>query len=273
VYFTAGLAPSLQDINVVTAGFEQLQNFALTSPHLSSDLTFGMYTDSGGSFSLSGWCIECDPNLVSSTILPGLLAGFHYTTTTVTQQDWITALTGLANGSPLEQPLGSAYSLHETFYAKSLVTKNDKPLTCDAIRSFWSYHIANQGKGPYYSIINLYGGPGSAINAVSPDESAYSDRDALWVFQNWGYSQNNLPPLDPAIIGIVDGLNDAITKVQTDGDFSSYMNYVDPDLSPMEAAQQYYGAATYDKLLGIKIVVDPEFTFWNPQAVGLSAAL
>jgi hypothetical protein len=51
------------------------------------------------------------------------------------------------------------------------------------------------------------------------------------------------------------------------------MNYVDPSLTAMSAAQQYYGAATYDKLLGIKTQYDPTVVFWNPQTVGNSAAL
>jgi hypothetical protein len=51
------------------------------------------------------------------------------------------------------------------------------------------------------------------------------------------------------------------------------LNYVDPDLTPTQAAQEYYGTETYNKLLGIKIDVDPAFVFWNPQAIGLSPAL
>jgi hypothetical protein len=273
VYFTAGLASSLSDVDVVTAGFENLQNFSLNSELMSDNLTFGMYTDSGGSFSLSGWCMSCDIAQFNSTVFPVMLKGFTYSSTIVKSQDWITALTNLASPEPLKQPLGSAYTLYDTFYAKSLVSKNTEPLTTDAIQSFWSYIIANQGKGPFYSIINLYGGLYSAINTPSPDSSAYSDRDALWVFQNFGYTANNLPPYDEAITPLVDGLNDAVTNAQPGGNFTAYLNYVDPDLTPTQAAQEYYGTETYNKLLGIKIDVDPAFVFWNPQAIGLSPVL
>jgi hypothetical protein len=31
----------------------------------------------------------------------------------------------------------------------------------------------------------------------------------------------------------------------------------------------YYGVETYSKLLAIQNEVDPDFLFWNPQAVGM----
>jgi FAD/FMN-containing dehydrogenase len=83
VYFTAGLASSLSDVDVVTAGFENLQNFSLNSELMSDNLTFGMYTDSSGSFSLSGWCMSCDIAQFNSTVFPAMLKGFTYSSTTV----------------------------------------------------------------------------------------------------------------------------------------------------------------------------------------------
>ena len=32
----------------------------------------------------------------------------------------------------------------------------------------------------------------------------------------------------------------------------------------------YYGVEAYGKLLAIKNEVDPDFLFWNPQAVGMA---
>lgn len=271
-HFVVPLADFLKDLEAVTAGFEKLQNFALTSPLLTPDVTFGMYTDSGGVFSLSGWCMDCDITAVKGTLLPAMLEGFPGANATVEQQGWIEAVAALAAPAPLAQPLGHEYKSNDTFFAKSLVSKQSRPLTTAAIRAFWSYMIDNKGKGPFYSIINLYGGPGSAINVPSPDASAYSDRDALWVFQNYGYSPDQ-KPYDPSITAVVEGLNAAVENAQPDGDFSAYLNYVDPSLNPTEAAKEYYGSATYNRLLGIKAQVDPTFVFWNPQAVGNSMAL
>lgn len=268
LYFSADLAAALNDINVVTAAFQKIQTLSLTSPLITSNITFGFYTDSGGSLSISGWCMDCNRSVFKSSVFPAILNGFPASSLSVKQLGWIDALTALGAPNTLSQPLGSGYTSHDTFYAKSLVVSNSQPLTAAAIKSFWSYVIANQGKGPFFSIINLYGGPTSQINKPSPYSSAYSDRDALWVFQNYGYTANNLPPYDPTITPIVDGLNNAVTGAQPQGNFTAYINYVDPGLNPQMAAREYYGASTYDRLVAIKKVVDPTSLFWNPQAIG-----
>jgi FAD/FMN-containing dehydrogenase len=77
--FEASLASSLQGANVdyLTTGFEKLQNFALTSPLLTPNLTFGMYTDYAGSLRISGWCMECDPVLFNNTVSPHNFPSHH----------------------------------------------------------------------------------------------------------------------------------------------------------------------------------------------------
>ncbi|CZR56892.1 related to reticuline oxidase precursor; berberine bridge enzyme [Phialocephala subalpina] len=273
LWFTAGLASSLSDANTAAAGFEALQNWTLTSPDLTPNITYGTYADSGGSFSFRGWCMDCDQTVFTNNVLPAMVAGWPGAQLTVQSLGWIDALTVLSDPDPLPQPLGHGYAKHDTFYAKSVVSKDDEPLTPATWLSYTTWMLANQGQGPWFSINNLYGGPGSAINAVSADESAYSDREALWVFQNYGYTANSLPPWDDKITVLIDNLNDAITNAQPDGNFTAYLNYVDPDLSPAMAAQDYYGASTYDKLLGLKSEYDPAFVFWNPQAIGNAMAL
>ena len=271
LYVSASLASAVNDASLATSGFETLQNWTLTSPDLTANFTFNMYIDTSGTFTFTGWCMECDSTYFSSNVLPAMLAGFPAGTAagaSVQQVGWIDALTLVSNNDPLTEPLGSAYTYHDTFYAKSVVTREAQPLTSASMSSFFTYMISNRGQGPFFSIVDLYGGPGSAINVPSSDSSAYSDRDALWVFQNYGRTSNSEPPFDPAIIGLIDGLNDAITDPQPGGDFTAYLNYVDPDLNATTAAELYYGKETYDKLLGIKMDVDPSALFWNPQSIG-----
>jgi hypothetical protein len=186
LFFSAPLTAAAENASLATKGFEVLQNFALTSADLTPNITFGLYMDSSGFFSISGLCMECDHTVFSDDVFPTMISGFPQTERSVKEVEWLEALEILANGDTLTQPLGSKYAQHETFYAKSIGTSEAELLTTVSISNFFSYIIDNHGKGPFYSIINLYGGPGSAINTPSSQSSAYSDREALWVFQNYG---------------------------------------------------------------------------------------
>lgn len=279
LYFVSDLAAQEKDtgskkaVDALAEGFEKLQEFSISSPLLTPNITFGTFIDSNGTFILRGWCMDCDKAAFEATILPAMVAGFPVHTDTIQDLDWISALEALADPDPLNLPLGHSYHNHDTFYAKSLVTRESIPLTNAALKAYFQEVLDHQHQGPFFSIINIYGGPGSAINAVSKDESAYSDRDALWVFQNYGNTATTLPPYDPATTKIVDALNDVVVNAQPDGDFTMYLNYIDPDLNAMTAAEEYYGATTYNKLLLLKKEYDPGFVFWNPQSVGNSIAL
>jgi hypothetical protein len=77
-----------------------------------------------------------------------------------------------------------------------------------------------------------------------------------------------LPPFSPEIKTFVTGLNTALTNAQPDGDFLAYPNYLDPELTPVEAARLYYGSTTYNKLVNLKKALDPKAVFWNPHAIG-----
>ncbi|EHL00213.1 putative 6-hydroxy-D-nicotine oxidase [Glarea lozoyensis 74030] len=274
IFFTSNLSASLTDIETVISGFENVQNLILTSPLITPNMTFGFNTDGRGSFFIAGSCIGCNAVAFNNTVLPAILSGFRYNTRIVQTIGWLEGLAAVAGqlGLPLQQPLGHEYNVKSTFYVKSLMTKNAHPLTTAAIRSFWSYVLAHQGE-PFRSVINLYGGPGSALNIPSSNSTAFARRDAMWVFENFGDTTNGLPPFDPDTIALVEGLNAAVENAQPDGDFSAYLNYIDPQLDATTAARLYYGADTYNRLLELKRDFDPKFLFWNPQAVGNSLAL
>ncbi|KAM3071834.1 hypothetical protein ACMFMG_009691 [Clarireedia jacksonii] len=269
-YFTANLSSTLVSVDKVSSAFLETQEFALESPLLTPNISFGFNINSKGGLAITGMCTFCDHEFFRDVVFPQLVSGFIIDSRNITLLTWLDTLTALAAPDPLQQPL-YGYNLHDTFYVKSIVAKNNSPLTPDAIRSFFSYILSHQStETPYFSIINLYGAQDSAISLprIGSSSSSYADEDALWVFQNYGYTPNHLPPWDNRITDVIEGMNDAVFRAQPDGNFSAYVNYVDPGLSPMEAAQMYYGPQTYDRLLGIKTQVDSEFVFWNPQAVG-----
>lgn len=92
------------------------------------------------------------------------------------------------------------------------------------------------------------------------------------MFQNYGYTSNNLPPYSEDITPFVEGLNAAVIRAQPEANFDAYLNYVDPSLSAEEAHKEYYGPDLYAQLLRIKRKVDPKQVFWNPQAIGVGDA-
>ncbi|KAK6603872.1 glucooligosaccharide oxidase [Botrytis cinerea] len=250
-YFTANLSSTLSSADKVSTAFLRTQDFVLKSPLLTPNISFGFNVNSAGGLAITGMCTFCDLVHFRDIVFPQLVSGFDIDSRNITNLSWIDTLATLAAPDPLAQPLLN-YDLHDTFYVKSLVTKNEKPLSPEAVHAFFSYILSHQSSEiPYFSIINLH-----------------ADMDALWVFQNYGYTPNHLPPWDNRITDVIEGMTVAVIDAQPSGNFSGYVNYVDPDLSAEEAAEQYYGNSTYDRLLGIKTDVDSGFVFWNPQAIG-----
>ena len=250
------------------AVFEHIQAFSLNASVVDPGLGFGVHAD-GSSFSVSGTYIG-DAAKFTNVIAPALLSGLPTpSASTVQNVDWIESLTLLAAPNPLQEPT-EGYNLHDDFYAKSLVVPQSAPFTSAALESYFGYIIENgvNPPSPWFSIINLYGGPGSKINQVPATESAYSDRTALWVLQHYGYTSNTGSPFPPPELTFVQGLNDAITTAMPDTTFGAYLNYVDPTLSAAQAHELYFGAETYAKLLGLKAELDPGHLLWNPQSIG-----
>jgi len=195
------------------------------------------------------------------------LRGLPSSTPSVKALGWIDSLTALSNEASLQEPL-TGYNAHDTFFAKSITVPESDPLTAAALNSYFTYITQTAEPSSWFSIINLYGGPGSAINTRDTTFSSYSDRSSLWVFQNYGFTSGGALP--SATIGFIDGMNDAIENAQPQTQFGAYLNYVDPSLDPETAHSLYYGTDAYNRLLAIKQVVDPGMVFWNPQAIGVA---
>lgn len=229
---------------------------------------YSVYLD-GSTFSISGTYFGDLANF-TDMIAPALLRGLPTPSASSIQSvSWIESLTLLAAPQPLAEPT-TGYNLHDDFFAKSLVVPTSSPLTTAALKSYFAYIIQYgiNPPSPWFSIINLYGGPDSQINVPSSSSSAYSDRSALWVLQHYEYTANTALPFPAADFGFVNALNTAITSAMPGTTFGGYVNYVDPSLSPAEAHSTYYDAPTYARLVGIKNEIDPGNLFWNPQSIG-----
>jgi len=241
-----------------TNSWLRLQEIARNASIIDNRISFGVYMDNYGTFSLSG-AFFGTPSEFNSKILPEFRRNMPAPgTVTVQPYAWYDYLVLVSGKSSIKEPLTN-YAEHENFFAKSLTVPESSGFSAAALDALYTY-IKTAGSTQFYIITNLYGGPGSAINAKNTDFAAYSDRDSLWVLQNYGYGAES--------INFVQGINDAVIRAQPQTRFGAYLNYVDPSYDAATAHQLYYGDALYARLLALKRQVDPQSVFWNPQAVG-----
>lgn len=235
-----------------------LQDFARNASVVDNRISFGIYLDGRGSFSVSGAFFDT-VSVFNSKIRPEILRMLPTPGNVVVQSySWYDYLVKVSGTNTIQVPL-TGYDEHDNFFAKSLTVPETDGLTSASLGALYDY-IRQGAPVDYFIIVNLYGGPGSAINSKTTDFAAYNDRDSLWVIQNYGYTANS--------VGFIDGLNDVITNAQPQTRFGAYMNYIDPSLDAATAHRVYYGDVVYARLLRLKQQLDPQSVFWNPQAIG-----
>lgn len=257
----------MSNVSTAVDGLMHIQDFALNSSVVDRNMGFGMYTDMYNGLSISGTYFG-DNSTFTTKVAPELLRGLPTPSTVKTDvADWMSTLAWLGGADTISTP-PHGYDKHDIFFAKSVVTPQSTPLTAAAWEGFVSYITENAFPGDevnWYSIIDLYGGADSQINAKDVDFSAYSQRDTLWTFQNYAYVNNGTFP--DSGIPFVEGMNNALTSAMPDASFGAYQNYQDPSLSTEEAHQLYYGEELYSRLKMIKDTVDPLNVFSNPQSL------
>jgi hypothetical protein len=242
-----------------TNAWLRLQEIARNSSVIDNRISFGVYLDNAGTFSLSGY-FSGTVSEFNAKIKPELLRNMPPAgPANVKSYTWYDYLVLLGGKDSIKEPT-TGYADHDTFFAKSLTVPEKDGLSAAALNAYFDYIKA--GSTPFYSIINLYGGPGSAINSKDANFAAYSDRDSLWVFQNYGTGAG------ADVVSYMNGMNDAIIKAQPQTKFGAYLNYIDPSYDAATAHKVYYSEAVYARLVALKQKVDPGNVFWNPQSVG-----
>ncbi|KAF1917933.1 hypothetical protein BDU57DRAFT_181609 [Ampelomyces quisqualis] len=240
-----------------TNTFLHLQDVAKNASVVDNKVSFGVYLDGYGTFSLSGAYFGSVADF-NSKVKGELLRGLPSSTSTVESLNWYDFNVKVSGGSTIKTPV-TGYDLHENFFAKSVTVPESDGLTANTMNALYDY-LKTAGGVEYYMIINLYGGPGSQINSKDTNFAAYNDRDSLWVLQNYGYGAGS--------INFVNGINNAIIKAQPQTNFGAYLNYIDPTYDAATAHKLYYGDAVYSRLAALKKQVDPQSVFWHPQAIG-----
>ncbi|KAJ4289799.1 hypothetical protein N0V90_011130 [Kalmusia sp. IMI 367209] len=258
-YFQFQWADTLfKDKKKFTDTFLHIQEFSKNATVVDNRISYGIYLDGVATYNLGGTFFGT-PEEFNATIKPELLrSAATPTKETVESYEWIPYLILMSDKTDIKEPL-TGYDEHDTFFAKSITVPEPEGLTATTLDNFYDY-ISKGAPYDYFVIINLYGGPGSAINTKDTTFAAYKDRDSLWVFQNYG--------IKPTTLDFINGINDVIIESQPDTEFGAYLNYVDPSYSAKEAHELYYGDEVYSRLATLKKKYDPKQTFWMPQAIG-----
>ncbi|KAF2865573.1 hypothetical protein BDV95DRAFT_506587 [Massariosphaeria phaeospora] len=241
--------------------FLHIQEFAKNASVVDNRISFGINLNGVDSYNLGGtffgsvdeFNAKIKPEILRSVPQPPKIVTTSY--------DWIGYLTLMSDHDTIKVPL-TGYDEHDNFFAKSLTVPEHTPeagLTSNALGAFYD-HIKVGTSASWFVIINLYGGPGSAINTKDTSFAAYNRHDSLWVLQNYGVTAASIP--------FINGINDVITKAQPQTEFGAYLNYVDPSYDATTAHKLYYGEALYAQLEPLKKKYDPNTVFWNPQAIG-----
>jgi hypothetical protein len=240
-----------------TNTFQHLQDVAKNASVVDNKISFGIYLDGYGTYSLSGAYFGSVAEF-NSKVKGELTRGLTFSNPTVESLGWYDFLVKTSGESTIKTPV-TGYDLHDNFFAKSVTVPESDGLTASTTNALYDY-LKTAGSVEYYMIINLYGGPGSQINKKDTSFAAYNDRDSLWVLQNYGLTGDS--------VNFINGLNDAIIKAQPQTKFGAYLNYVDPSYDAATAHKLYYGDAVYSRLAALKKQVDPQSVFWHPQAIG-----
>ncbi|KZT57881.1 Glucooligosaccharide oxidase [Calocera cornea HHB12733] len=170
---------------------------------------------------------------------------------------------------------GTPPRVADCFYAKSLMTAEDRPLSPGTIETFMTYLYT---EGPKHRLswfveVDLYGGAGSAINAVPKLDTAFKHRDRLLGFHMKASSRDQRPPYPEEGYAFINGMANALRSGPESPTFGSYGSYVDPLLKQDEWRMMYYGDEIYEQLADLKRKWDPEGVFAYPQMISSTREL
>ncbi|KUJ24620.1 FAD-binding domain-containing protein [Mollisia scopiformis] len=233
-----------------------LQSYA-NSTSMPAEMNMRLFI-SPGSFNLEGIYYGSQSAFQSavSPLLSQLGIGYGQVQT----MGWIAGLSNFAYMS-LSTPID--YDIHETFFSKSLMTVD---LTDAAFTAFWNYwsSTARGVNRDWYLIIDLHGGPTSAISKVPDNATSYAHRNALLKYEFYDRVDSGSYPSNG--FSFLNGWVSSILNAMPTTNFGMYINYADTSLTMAQAHSSYW-LTHYPMLSQIKKAYDPKQVFSNPQAI------
>ncbi|THU98373.1 FAD-binding domain-containing protein [Dendrothele bispora CBS 962.96] len=182
----------------------------------------------------------------------------------VTSGNWLEGLEALVFGA---LNTSTMIESRDTFYAKSVMTPEQVPMTEEAMKAFITY-LGTEGissNTSWFVEVELYGGSNSAINAVPLDSTAFAHRSTRFNLQLYASSADRLPPYPSDGFTFVEGMaNSIIFNMPDNWDWASYVNYPDERL---EDWQRLYYGSHYERLQALKHYVDPDDVFFFPESI------
>jgi hypothetical protein len=141
------------------------------------------------------------------------------------------------------------------------------PLLPKAAVQAWSDYLVNTARKvnrSWYILMDMHGGKGSAVTAVSNNDTAYAHRDSLLKFELFDQSFGDYPSTG---FSFLNGWVNATMSNMDPDELGMYINYADTSLTNDEA-HHYYWMSNYDRLASLKETWDPTGMFTYPQGVG-----
>ncbi|KAJ6260508.1 Xylooligosaccharide oxidase [Drechslerella dactyloides] len=259
-------------VDVLSSAFFEIQKFAETLPK-----EVGMLVDfleNGSGFRVYGAYynktleqFNCLFNpLLQKLPNPGSSAE-------VKVRGWIDTLVYAAEGNVTTIVVPETGSnLHAPFYAKSVLTSEDSPLTLEAIKRVFTF-ATTQGRAatekglPWQVLLIFSGGRDSALNNKALlSESSFAQRNTFWSWGLFSFIGNLNEQSNKDSISF---LNDFDRTLRRPGD-AAYVNAHDSEYTREESHRLVYGSQ-YQKLSVVKKKWDQNQVFWYPQSIDPAA--
>ncbi|KAF5676574.1 glucooligosaccharide oxidase [Fusarium heterosporum] len=234
-----------------------LQDFALVAPqtlNLFLSVTATSQIIQGLYFGDKGGLLDC---------LQPLLERLGTTVSNMETIGWLEGLYHYADNEPIHSP--SPYNTHGSFYTSSLTTP---ALTEEQMESLISAMFLNindtSARHPWDIVIEMHGGPNSAVSQVDSPATAYVHRDKVLLWQLSDSSEQDSLPRES--FAMLKKFMNSVTRSLSDDQWGMYANFIVTELDGKTAQDLYWGK-NLPRLKALKTKFDPNNIFWNPQGI------